>query len=635
MRQKKIAFASQSAALILRSIPLTFAGLLFFTAGLAYIWEAFAPQIRMLLVTRNILILFYSSAILFILLVLKSFFFSLICTAAAAFAAGTEKFISLAVVKKTITKNWLPFLAYEAMTLLTYTAYAISPRPVIAVMTFASGIILLYALCRTLTPETTRAHFTTGAFFSATVFTACMINFCASHQETQQMILLVCTETALRIFAAVFLVTSLVPPMPVAKHPKILFLVAPTWNGLWGGLASIITKIYPPVFVVLRAHTPADFEIHDFVCRGWHERYYTGDALVAITCFTSNAHRAYHLAKEFKKRGASVIMGGPHVTYHANEALRFCDAVLIGEAEGLWTNVLKDYEQGTLKKIYGEKSTVCNDFYSTTHRHLLSAPANISSAYIETTRGCKYNCEFCAIPTISERKLRHKPIGLVIEHLSYLKKLGIKRIGFIDNNIVADPVYAEALFNAMIPLKLKWKSCASIDIAGNVKLLSMAKKSGCEELLVGYEISPAESKNPRNGKFALADQYQHLSNKIKEMGIATNAHFIFGFDDDNARTVWELFRFSLRIDPRVSIVAFLTPIPGTAFFRRLLEEKRITNINWSSYTFRDAVFSPKSGGSFSTKPLFAAAQFLCLFAGSKRGRLIAVGSILYVFFSCL
>jgi radical SAM superfamily enzyme YgiQ (UPF0313 family) len=378
------------------------------------------------------------------------------------------------------------------------------------------------------------------------------------------------------------------------------------------------------VFAVLRALTPTKYRIIEFITEGWHERYYCDNALVAITCFTSNAHRAYHIAKEFRAKGAKVVIGGPHATFHPHEALAFCDAVVTGEAEGIWEKVIHDYETGKLSGIYKATDTNNEDFYTKTHHYLMNAPGHISSAYIETTRGCKFNCDFCAIPTINERKLRHKPIELVIKHLTYLSKIGIQKVGFRDNNIFADPTYAKQLFTAMIPLGIRWSACASIDIGNDEEALRLARKSGCDELLIGYEIAPGSSLSATSGKFSMAKKYIDFSDTIRRHKIKIKAHFIFGFDEDTWRTLLGQLQFTWRIRPHLTALSLLTPLPGTPIFEKYLRDHRIASLNWTNYSMHNCIFVPLRHNKVIIDTMTSTAQLLFFLFGCNLGMMLCL-----------
>jgi radical SAM superfamily enzyme YgiQ (UPF0313 family) len=313
----------------------------------------------------------------------------------------------------------------------------------------------------------------------------------------------------------------------------------------------------------------------------WHDRYYKNNALVCITCFTSNCYEAYKIAKEFKKRGSTVIMGGPHVTYLPEEALVFCDSVVIGQAEGVWQNVMRDYENGALKSQYCAAAT--KEDYAKVHEELLISPPDIIKDFLETVRGCKFRCHFCTIPSLSGGSVHLQPINDVVELIKRIKPR-YRNVVFIDNNIYSDPGYAKDLFVALKPLKIKWASACSIDIAKNQETLKLARDSGCEELLFGYEIFSGSQEKTQGGKFAMSQKYKEYTALVKKAGIHIKAGFIFGFDSDNLKTLFALWKFCFSIMPRYTSLSVLTPLPGSGVYQDMLAQNRIINLNWRNYT---------------------------------------------------
>jgi hypothetical protein len=156
------------------------------------------------------------------------------------------------------------------------------------------------------------------------------------------------------------------------RGQKEIFLINPMGPGILQSLATWFMRFHPPAFVVLKALSSKTYKFREFSRVIWQDRYYKNNVLVCITCFTSNSCEAYTIAKEFKKRGAKVVMGGPHVTYLPNEALAFCDSVVIGQAEGVWRDLVRDYENGTLKPRYMGNATEAD--YAQVHEELLASP---------------------------------------------------------------------------------------------------------------------------------------------------------------------------------------------------------------------------------------------------------------------
>lgn len=400
---------------------------------------------------------------------------------------------------------------------------------------------------------------------------------------------------------------------------KELYLINLPGGGIVEHFASLLLRFYPPIFVILHALTPSRYRIKEFnriICR---DRYYAPGKLVAITCYTFNCADAYRIAKEFKKRGSRVVMGGPHVTYLADEALDYCDSVVIGDAEGVWPQIIADYEQGTLKpKYYG---SVDEQSYDLVHQYLLKSPPAVIKDYLETTRGCKFKCEFCTIPGLSGGNVWKKPIDGIVELIKKIKHR-YKVITFIDNNIYSDPAYAKELFAALKPLKIRWATCCTIDIAKNEETLQLAKESGCWAFLFGYEIFGDSVEKQQGGKFGMAERYAPFTKKIKEMGIRIKAHFIFGHDSDNWGHFWKLWKFCFSIKPTFSVVSLLTPLPGSKLYFDMLNSNRIVNLNWRNYSCHSMVVNHKHLNPALVNLLYPFFYAMTFFTTSSMGQVL-------------
>jgi hypothetical protein len=366
---------------------------------------------------------------------------------------------------------------------------------------------------------------------------------------------------------------------------KELILINPSGGSFLIEVLSWLDRSYPPIFVVLRALTPKTYYFREYNRIAWHNRYLKENCLVAITCYTSNSAEAYKIAKEFRKKGAKVIMGGPHVTFLPHEALEYCDSVVLGEVEGVWSQVLQDYENNCLKPTYDEGRV--EDYYRITHQELLNDSPHLIKDFLETTRGCKFKCNFCTIPLLAPGKVRKKPVAEIVE---LIQKAKGKYFIFLDNNIYNDPVHARELFEALIPLKIKWHSFSTIDIAKNDALLALAKKSGCFMLVFGYEIFSNSIEKDQRGKLAMAERYLEYTRKIQKAGIHVKANFMFGFDSDHWKTLIDIWKFCFKLNPLMSTFGIVTPFPGTKLYQNMVDENRMANLNWRKYAVLDLVF---------------------------------------------
>lgn len=369
-------------------------------------------------------------------------------------------------------------------------------------------------------------------------------------------------------------------------YKKEIFLINPLSSGVVHYFASLVFRPHPPFFVVLKALSPKDYRFRKFNRYPMSDRFYVPDKLVAITCYTSNCNEAYLIARKFKEAGSTVVMGGPHVSYLPDEALEYCDCVVIGEVEGVWQNLVEDYEKGELKKTYS--GSPLNEYHDLVHQELLQSEPNIIKDFLETTRGCKFRCRFCTVPSLSGGSVRKKPVFDVVELLQKLKHHR-RPLMFIDNNIYSDPAYAKELFKALKPLKIKWATQCTIDMAKNDEMLKLAKESGCVQLLIGFEVSESTYGKSEGGKLAMVDRYLEYAKKIKKLGIQIKAHFIFGFQTDRLGSLFRFWKFCFAIHPAMTVLSVLTPYPGSGTYQDMMRENNIANLNWKHYGCQSVV----------------------------------------------
>ena len=213
--------------------------------------------------------------------------------------------------------------------------------------------------------------------------------------------------------------------------------------------------------------------------------------LVGITALTCTVHRAYQIADTFRNRGVKVVMGGIHPSIMPEEASQHADAVVVGEAEGIWTDVIEDFKANKLRRIYRQDKLPNLVGLPIPRRDLYAKGAYYFRNTLWATRGCPYSCSFCSVSTIYGRKYRCRPVNEIIKEIETLDRSKI--IGFVDDNIVGNPRFTKRLFRALIPYKIKWVAQCSVTIASDDELLKLAADSGCIELFIGFESLSQET----------------------------------------------------------------------------------------------------------------------------------------------
>ncbi len=318
--------------------------------------------------------------------------------------------------------------------------------------------------------------------------------------------------------------------------------------------------------------------------------------LVGITVRTMFAKRAYEISETYGKRGAKTVLGGIHPSMCPEDALPHCDSVVIGEAEDIWHTVLQDAENGCLKKLY--KADKFADLTATPvpQRSSLSKGRYLLDI-VQTTKGCPFHCEFCAVHAFDGQTIRSKTVDQVLRevqginnsHAAYKTK---KSIFFADDNIIANKAFARELFLALKPYNINWMCQASINISKEDELLELMRASGCGAVFIGFESTSQE--NLAMMQKGVNQRYNYLEAiaKIQSYGILVHSSFILGYDFDSQAAFDDLIDFISEANLLIPLINILTPLPGTKLFKRLEAEGRILHKDWSKYDTQHVVFSP-------------------------------------------
>lgn len=367
---------------------------------------------------------------------------------------------------------------------------------------------------------------------------------------------------------------------------KILF-VRPSLQG-----RRTADAMEPLVFAVLRGLTPPGDETVLYDER-LEDIPLDDDAdLVALTVETYTARRAWQIARAFRRRGIPVVAGGYHPTFVPDEALEHVDSVVLGDAEALWPRVLDDARRGALQPRYGPSKPppLAGVVYD---RSVFDGKRYRSVLPVQYGRGCKFNCDFCSIRAFYGKSLRQRPVAEVAEEI---RASGRRVVLLVDDNLFVDPDRARELFEALIPLNVRWGCQVSIDVARDDRLLDLMARSGCVAALIGFESLGSESlRQMRKGWNRKWLSYREAVRRLRNQGILIYGSFVFGYDGDTVETFAETVGFA--VEQRLFLVNFsaLTPTPGSPLFDRLQAEGRLLHDRWwldPAYRYGDATFRP-------------------------------------------
>ncbi len=312
--------------------------------------------------------------------------------------------------------------------------------------------------------------------------------------------------------------------------------------------------------------------------------------LVGITALTVTAPRAYKIADNFRARGVKVILGGAHPSVLPEEASQHADAVVIGEAEGIWPNLINDFKVNELQRVYRQRERPSLVNLPIPRRDLFAKGAYYVANTLSTTRGCPYSCSFCSVTSFFGHTYRCRPVEEVLKEIETLNQR--KLIGFVDDNIVGNPKFAKELFRALLPYKIKWVSQASVNVARDDELLKLAAASGCMALLIGFETLSPANLAAVGKKVNIVDEYEMVIKKIHSHGIAIHGFFILGLDEDDEEAFKRTLHFAQKMRLESAQFAWPIPYPGTALYESLDKTGRIVTKDWSQYE-SNVVFEPK------------------------------------------
>jgi len=413
-------------------------------------------------------------------------------------------------------------------------------------------------------------------------------------------------------------------PQPTRTAAKRLLLVDPyPRNSQYHLTASERRAVWFPKLSLptIAAYTPEHWHVElideavddiefDFPCD-----------LVGISIMTCYAPRAYEIAEEFRRRGKTVVLGGVHPTYCPDEALQHADAIVCGEAEDLWPQLVADYEAGTLQRTYKMTSFPTLENYRSPRVELLSPDSYMTRQCSFTTRGCHFDCEFCSVSPFNGKTTRRRPVEEVVTELQNVQRwirselverlrdeplwkaflLGLRiRVGIEDGSIVAfvddlhnsNRAYCRELWTALKPLKIKWGCQSTLFLADDEEMVKLAAESGCVSVFVGMESLDEDCLDETNKPFNRVKKFSQEIKMFHDYGIMVNPGIVFGFDNDDEAVFERAVEFLTKNQVELAYFNVLTPLPGTALYERYNSAGRIFDRDWSKYDGKHVVFQP-------------------------------------------
>ncbi len=321
--------------------------------------------------------------------------------------------------------------------------------------------------------------------------------------------------------------------------------------------------------------------------------------VAAIASYSAQIKDAYEVADRYRALGVRTVLGGLHVTALPEEALGHADAIVVGEGEIGWPELLADLRAGRLQKVYAPNGREFDLADAPMPRFDLLEVERYNRLTVQTQRGCRWRCEFCAASMRLTPLYKVKPVDKVLAEIHEIKRIWPRPfIEFADDNTFVRRRHSKELLRALVGEGIRWFTETDISVADDPELLALLKASGCAELLIGLE-SPTPAgvdgiELRRNWKRHRFDGYRAAIERIESRGIAVNGCFVLGLDGDGPEVfdaVAEFVRQSGLFDVQITV---LTPFPGTPLYDRLRAEGRLLDETaWERCSLFDVNFRPR------------------------------------------
>ena len=320
--------------------------------------------------------------------------------------------------------------------------------------------------------------------------------------------------------------------------------------------------------------------------------------VAAIASYSAQIKDAYDLSDRYRALGVRTILGGLHVSALPDEALDHADAVVIGEGELGWPDVVADLLAGRLGRIYGAMGREFDMADAPMPRFDLLEIERYNRLTVQTQRGCPWRCEFCASSIQLTSRYKTKPVDKVIAEIREIKRLWpAPFIEFADDNSFVVRRQSKALLRALVDEDIRWFTETDISVADDPELLELIHAAGCAEILIGLESPTAAGidhvETRRNWKRTRFDGYLDAIERIQGHGIAVNGCFVLGLDGDGPEVFDEVEDFVRRSGQFDVQITVLTPFPGTPLYDRLLAQGRLLEPTaWERCSLFDVNFRP-------------------------------------------
>lgn len=312
--------------------------------------------------------------------------------------------------------------------------------------------------------------------------------------------------------------------------------------------------------------------------------------LVVIQVYITSAYRAYQLADHYRRKGAYIALGGLHVTSLPEEAARHADTIFTGPGDDTWPAFLADFRAGRPAPVY--RSTlrtlvglppIRRDLIK---RHLYLCPNSLV-----VSRGCPHVCDFCYKEAFF-RGGKSYYTQTVDDALAEIDRLPGRHLYFLDDHLLGNARFAEALFEGMRGMGRLWQAASTVQAVLKPGLVEKAVASGLRSVFVGFETLSVENLREQRKHQNLNRDYNQAIRRLHDHGVMINGSFVFGMDDDDNTVFSRTVDWAVSQGIETATFHILTPYPSTALYQRMEAQGRLTTSDWNLYDTRHVVYRP-------------------------------------------
>lgn len=325
--------------------------------------------------------------------------------------------------------------------------------------------------------------------------------------------------------------------------------------------------------------------------------------IVGISAITPAINKAIDYADFFRSKNIPVFLGGAHATLAPESCIEKFDSIIVGLANETLPELIKDFKNNKLRKIYKQRIDMSYENFVFPSRHIYEEKNfwGTELNIVQATYGCSNICKFCVQPYICNG-YHQRPVQDVLKEVAEIES---DYIEFVDPNFAKDLNYLKALCAGLKFLKKNWFAPMTITVANNEQNLKMLKDAGCEGVLIGFESINLDSIDTISKGFNNINQYKKAVEMFHKYGIEVTGSFVLGLDGDTNKTAEETLNFikSANID----FVRFTinTPFPGTEYYEEMKNARRLLTEDYSLYDCCHCVIKPLNLTAKEVEVMFA------------------------------